>query len=609
MMFKKAIMTDVRKLAGVFSESDKSKLIFSTVLQFCLSVLDLIGVALIGVIGALTINGLRSQIPGGKVGQVLNFLRLDSYTFQSQTIILALMAVFLLVSRTVLSVIITRKTLFFLGRRSAEISSQLISQVMAQPLSILNQFKTQYIHHTLTTGTNSLTLGVFGSIVSVASDFALILVLSLGIAIIDPLTAFLTLTIFGTILVYLYILTSRRTKEISQHYWDVRVQDSEMLLELVAGYREAFIRNRRGYFVDRAKEIKWKVADYSAELAWMPNISKYVVEITFTLGTLLVASLQFIANDSARAVGSLTLFLAAGSRITPALLRVQQNLVSMNGNLVAARSILDLFDATDSSFVIPSYDSQIDTLHRGFVPLIEVSNVSFKYPSSVVDSLNDISLSIKPGETVAIVGPSGAGKSTLIDLMLGIYLPSNGTVKISGLAPAESINKWPGAMGYVPQEVVLMSGSLKSNVGSGFDTSEVSEELVNDALKIAKLNDFVSSLPLGVNSDIGERGGKLSGGQRQRVGIARAMFTKPKLLVLDEATSALDGQTESEISEAIQGLKGKVTLILIAHRLSTVQKADRVIYLKAGKIAAQGSFNEVRKAVPDFNTQAQLMGL
>jgi ABC-type multidrug transport system fused ATPase/permease subunit len=171
------------------------------------------------------------------------------------------------------------------------------------------------------------------------------------------------------------------------------------------------------------------------------------------------------------------------------------------------------------------------------------------------------------------------------------------------------VKEWPGAIGYVPQEVILSSGSVASNISSGFDESEVDKNDVNDALEIAQLEDFIRSVSLGVDTHVGERGGNLSGGQRQRVGIARAMFTKPKLLVLDEATSALDGQTESEISDAIQGLKGKVTLILIAHRLSTVMKADKIIYLEAGRIRAQGSFDEVRAAVPNFNKQAQLMGL
>ena len=496
-----------------------------------------------------------------------------------------------------------------MSRRSAEISSRLITQVMAQPLSTLAKFNSQYIHYTLTTGTTSLTLGVFGNIVSISSDIALLVVLGIGIAFIDPLTASLTILIFGLIMLVMYFLTNARTQKISQRYADITIQDSEILLELVNGYREAFIRNRRGYFVDRAKKVKWEIADYSAELAWMPNISKYVVEIAFTLGTMVVAALQFVLNDSVQAVGSLTLFLAAGTRITPAILRVQQNLVTMNGSLVRAKPTIDLFKNTDPNFQIPDYDSGVDFNHFGFEPSVSMTHVAFAYPDSSSEVLSDITLQVKSGATVAVVGPSGAGKSTLVDLLLGMYLPTQGEILISGKPPAEAVKKWPGAIGYVPQEVILSSGSVSSNISSGFDESEVQQNYINDALEVAHLEDFIRSAPLGAGTLVGERGGSLSGGQRQRVGIARAMFTKPKLLVLDEATSALDGQTESEISDAIQGLKGKVTLILIAHRLSTVMKADQIIYLEAGSIRAQGTFDQVRAAVPDFDKQAHLMGL
>jgi ABC-type multidrug transport system fused ATPase/permease subunit len=600
---------DILNLSVILSARDKRKLYMVSILQVGLSVLDLIGVALIGVIGALAVNGVRSQSPEGRVGDLLKLFGLDTLSFQSQTVILALVAVSLLVLRTSLSVIITRRTLFFLSRRSAEISSRLITQVIAQPLSTLSRFSTQYIHYTLTTGTTSLTLGVFGNIVSVAADAALLIVLGIGIAIIDPIIASLTILIFGSIMLVMYFLTNTRTQRISQRYSDITIQDSEILLELVTGYREAFIRNRRGYFVDRAKAIKWEIADSAAELAWMPNISKYVVEIAFTLGTMAVAALQFALNDSSQAVGSLTLFLAAGTRITPAILRVQQNLVSINGSIVRAKPTIDLFRNTDSSFTIPEYDLQADFVHTGFDSSISMSNVTFAYPDSEINALSNVSLQVEAGATVAVVGPSGSGKSTLVDLLLGIYIPSEGAITISNKFPAEAVKQWPGAIGYVPQEVILSSGSIASNISSGFDESNQLNDQIFDALEISQLKSYVSSLPLGANTLVGERGGNLSGGQRQRVGIARAMFTKPKLLVMDEATSALDGQTESEISEAIQSLKGRVTLILIAHRLSTVMTADQVIYLEEGRIRAQGTFLEVRREVPDFDKQAKLMGL
>jgi ABC-type multidrug transport system fused ATPase/permease subunit len=480
---------------------------------------------------------------------------------------------------------------------------------MAQPLVTLSRYSSQHIHYTLSTGSTALTLGVFGNLVSIISDVALLIVLGIGIFIIDPLIAIFTVTVFGTIMVVMYFLTNTRTQKISRKFTETSIKDSEVLLELLAGYREAFIRNRRGFFVDRAKKIKWDLADSSAELAWLPNISKYVVEIAFTVGTMTVAGLQFVVNDSAQAVGSLSLFLAAGTRITPALLRVQQNLVNMNGSLVRAKPTIELFSATDSQLRVPAYSEHVNQNYSEFAPDIQLQDVSFAYPESGEPTLYGVNISIEQGQTVAIVGPSGSGKSTLVDLILGVHLPLSGSIKISGLAPIDSITKWPGAIGYVPQEVVLRSGSIASNVSSGFGDIDPESDLVSSAIEMAQLRQFVNSLPEGIQTSVGERGNKLSGGQRQRIGIARALFTKPKLLVLDEATSALDGQTESEISEAIQGLKGKVTLILIAHRLSTVMTADQIIYLEAGRIRAQGTFDAVRSAVPDFDKQAKLMGL
>jgi ABC-type multidrug transport system fused ATPase/permease subunit len=207
------------------------------------------------------------------------------------------------------------------------------------------------------------------------------------------------------------------------------------------------------------------------------------------------------------------------------------------------------------------------------------------------------------------VGPSGAGKTTLVDILLGVLQADKGEAIISGLKPLEAISKWPGAIAYVPQDVALSNGTFRENLTMGYPINLAPDELCWHALRVAQLESFVRDLPLGLDQPIGERGTNLSGGQRQRLGIARAMLTKPKLLVLDEATSALDGQTELDISNAINDLKGIVTVVMIAHRLSTVRNSDQVIYMDNGKIVAEGKFEEVRKSVPDFDHQAQLMGL
>jgi ABC-type multidrug transport system fused ATPase/permease subunit len=231
------------------------------------------------------------------------------------------------------------------------------------------------------------------------------------------------------------------------------------------------------------------------------------------------------------------------------------------------------------------------------------------YPNAKSPAVSGVSLEIESGSSVAIVGTSGAGKTTIIDVLLGVLYPNDGQVSISNMQPLEAIAKWPGAISYVPQDIVISAGTIRENVALGYPIDVATDELVMAALKIAQLDEFVKSLPCGIDTEVGERGAKISGGQRQRLGIARAMFTQPHLLVLDEATSALDGETEASISESIRQLRGSTTVVMIAHRLSTVRDADVVVYLSDGKVVATGSFEEVRKSVPDFDRQAKLMGL
>ena len=188
-------------------------------------------------------------------------------------------------------------------------------------------------------------------------------------------------------------------------------------------------------------------------------------------------------------------------------------------------------------------------------------------------------------------------------------MPDSGQVLLSNVSPLDAINKWPGAIAYVPQDVTISNVTFRENISLGYKQDKNNDYLIWEALKISQLEEMVKDLPEGLDTIVGERGSNISGGQRQRLGIARAMFTKPKLLVLDEATSSLDGQTEADISNAIQNLKGNVTTVMIAHRLSTVRNADKVVYMESGSILAVGSFEEVRSKVLDFDRQAQLMGL
>ena len=207
------------------------------------------------------------------------------------------------------------------------------------------------------------------------------------------------------------------------------------------------------------------------------------------------------------------------------------------------------------------------------------------------------------------MGPTGAGKSTLSDILLGVYEPDAGDVSVSGLRPRAAIDRWPGAVAYVPQAVALVAGTVRENVALGLPRDAIDDDQVWEALRRAHLAEYLLDNREGLDTSVGERGFRLSGGQRQRLGIARALYTRPRLLVLDEATSALDSETEQAIIRTLEELEGDVTTITVAHRLATVRHADQVLYLEHGRIRARGTFDEVRSQVVDFDRQAALLGL
>ena len=387
----------------------------------------------------------------------------------------------------------------------------------------------------------------------------------------------------------------------------LNIISNEKIVEVFGSYREAVVRNRRDYYAREIGSYRFDLANTSAEMNFLPYVSKYVIETAVIIGALLIGGAQFVLQDATHAVATLAIFLAAGTRLAPAVLRVQQGSISIRNGLGQAAPTLDLIDALGNSELIENIDDKVDILHEGFVPEILAENISLTYPGKSVRALSDVNLTIPVGASVALVGSSGAGKTTIVDVLLGILNPDDGSVLISGLPPLLSVAKWPGAVSYVPQDVVIAAGTIRENVSLGYPLEEATDELIYSALKVAHLDKFVESLPNGIDTQVGERGAKISGGQRQRLGIARAMFTRPLLLVLDEATSSLDGETEASISEAIFELRGSITVVMIAHRLSTVKNADVVIYLSAGKVIATGTFDQVRATVPDFDRQVRLM--
>lgn len=601
--------TTIGRSASVLSRSDQRKIVVVVIAQISLSILDLIGVALVGVLGALAISGVESQRSGSRILGLLTKLGIADKSLSVQATVIGLTAASLLISRSLLSVYFTRKTMYFLSRRGARISANLVSRLLNQNLLFIQARTSLSLLYAVTSGINTIVLGVLGTVISIISDSALLIVMTFGLFVVDPLIASSTLIVFTALVFILYRLLHVRVRQLGNLDAKFAIQVNEKIIEVLTSYRESVVRNRRVYYAREIGDLRIQQSNVAAELSLLPGISKYVIETTVILGALILGATQFLLNDAVHAIATLSIFLAAGSRIAPAVLRLQQGALQIKGSLGSAGPTLELLEELGTSYELEEVSDELDRTHSGFQPDIVLDSVSFKYSETKPPALNNVSLRIPSGSSVAIVGSSGAGKTTLVDVILGVLTPQEGKVLISGKAPLAAIAHWPGALSYVPQDVVISNGTIRQNVSLGYPQEKVAEEEIWKSLKLAQLEEFVLGLPDKLETPTGEHGSKMSGGQRQRLGIARALFTDPKLLVLDEATSALDGQTEMAISNAISALRGSVTVVMIAHRLSTARNADFVVYMEKGSILASGTFDQVRNEIPNFDSQAKLMGL
>lgn len=580
-----------------------------TIAQSLLSILDLVGVAMVGILGALAITGIESKNSGTRVNLALNFLHLQSYSLQGQATIIGFISAALLIIRTAASIYFNRRILSYLSFQGAKLSKELVSKLLSQPLLFVQEKTTQEMVYALTTGVETITLKILANLSLLVADSTLLFILFIGLIFIDPTVAISTLIFFALLGFLLYKYMNTRARELGISFTKNEILSSEIIIEVLTSYREAVVRNRRSNYSELIGKVRIDLADAAAEIAFMPNLSKYVLEVAVVLGALLIGASQFLTQDAVHAVGTISVFMAAGSRIAPAILRIQQNAVQVKGSYGAAVTTLDLFERLDGSPFEPVNSSIFSDEHDGFVPKIEIKQLGMKYNPLDSGVLTNLNLVIYAGQTIAIVGSSGAGKTTLVDLILGIFPPTEGKVLVSSKSPSEAISLWPGAIAYVPQDIAISNGTIAENVCLGFSRNEIKDTQIWEALNKSHLAEFVQTLPLGLDTQVGERGTKLSGGQRQRLGIARALITRPKLLVLDEATSSLDNQTEEAIALTLDELHGDVTIVQVAHRLSTVKKADQVIYLEGGQITAVGSFEEVRCSVPNFDVQARLVGM
>ena len=417
--------------------------------------------------------------------------------------------------------------------------------------------------------------------VSVEASFTFGIVMILIIT--EPKGAFIVMFFLGISATLFSSFTKKKLRKWSFERQIHSTIINRSLIEGLSGIKDLIIFNRFGFFYDRYSKENEKLSKIITKVNFLGTIPRLYLEMLSILGISILIIVANTTKTSASLVPILGIFAAAAFRIIPSLNSMMSSVQQVRFSI----STIDLLSDEFLKLKIKKNDKEIVSDIK-FNRSISISNVNFKFETNGRMILNNISLEILKGQTVGFIGISGSGKSTLIDILIGLHKPETGSILIDDVNINFNEIAWRDKIGYVSQTIFLIDDSLKRNIAFGVADKDIDENQIYKVIEAANLTEFVNQLPDNINTHVGERGVRISGGQRQRIGIARALYINPEILILDEATSALDIHTESEIMQTIQQLKGNKTIIIVAHRLSTVSNSDKIFLMKNGEIIDSG---------------------
>lgn len=609
------IINTFRKCAQLLSTRDRYFLVIFFILNLSLVSIEVFAVVLVGATVTAATAVIQSKEIPGVFNQIFESLTFFDLTPQMTVGLLGATVAMLLIAKSALSFYLSRRNFAFLARREPIVSEAFSRRVFSRSLDDINSYDVSEYQYALTLGASSVLGGILGGTILLTGELVLQIALSVTLFIYSPLLMLMCLLILSIIFIVLYRSQGTKASQIGSASANNGVEIFNVISNLVNSYRNLYVMNKRIDMVSRLRTLKDIGARFAVQSQLLGFVAKYVFDIAIVLLAVVIGLFSFVTRDAAGGLATIAIFVAAISRLAPSVLRVQQGLVNIRGAIGSTKRFFDIFEFSSGSSNLVELpilkEFQEGTGHLATPDpsiAVRLEKVSFTYRSRKKPSLLDISFAIPKGETWAIVGRSGAGKSTLVDLILGLNQPDSGYVKLFDNDPEYAISNELICVGYVPQNVYVSNESIVRNIC--FDEEEtVNTNNLRRCIKLVGLESWIAGLPDGFYSRLGEGGSKLSGGQRQRLGIARALYRKPDLLILDEATSSLDAESEKAISDALSKLRGKMTMLIIAHRLSTIRNVDNIVYLKNGKLVAIDSFDRLRKKIPAFHRQAQIMGL
>jgi ABC-type multidrug transport system fused ATPase/permease subunit len=571
-----------------------------------LGLLDVVGILLIGLIASIG----ASQFGAG-AGKPVTVAGIELPTFDEAGLLgLVIVVLLVFVGKAFIAVLLTRRMVHFIARVETAAAASIADLILNGSLDSVKAYSKAQLQYAMTTSTAGLFTGILNSTAVIVAEGFLLIVVVGSFFFVNPIAAAFTLVFFGVIIIIIQFVIGGTISRAGRDSARGMVDTTNSVSDSMDSFREISVLGKQSAFLHKIVDARGRVARAGATFRFLAGLPRYVVETALIFGVVVFVGQQFLAGELATGIVTIGVFLTGGVRVIASLLPLQAAVAGIATNRQEAVLASELLDreralaATRAAAPPPAPGSPDDLT----APLgVEIASATFRYPGDVTDTLHDIDLTIDPGTFVAIIGPSGAGKTTLVDLILGLVPPASGDIAIGGLPPLELRAGAPGLVSYVPQRPGMVSGTIAENIALGVQPDDIDRALLDEVIASAYLTDFLATLPEGVDTSVGAQVDALSGGQIQRIGLARALYSRPRLLILDEATSGLDAGSEAFISKSLRAIHGKVTVVVIAHRLSTVQHADVVHVLQAGRVVASGGFAALRKTVPMVEEYVKLM--
>lgn len=583
----------IPQIIRLLNHKQKKQLIALQLLVILMALIEVLAIAAIAPFMLLVAAPEKIADAGvfNYFAQTLNPTQIAFYT--------GLAVLTLLVFAGLLSMYTTWRLAKFAADTGAEISDRLFSYYLSQNWLYHTQHTSNQLTKQIATDAIRVSDLVIQPILLMNARITLVAFISVMLFIYNPVITLFGLVFFLLLYGLIYRQAKNRLHQSGQRISDVATARFQILSEGFGGIKEILLNNRQRHFTQRLKKTGQDYAQVQTDIAAYSQLPRYLVELV-AFGSLIILILILLHRHQGQLeaiLSTLAIYAFAAYKLLPALQQIYFNLTSVKSNLAAFEAIKqDLAQAEKTQLPAQNQQAPIEVKHS-----IKLQSLHFTYPAKHHPALIDLNLTLPANQTIGIVGASGAGKSTLVDLLLGLIQPQQGQLLIDD-QPITDHNKiyWQQSIGYVPQHIFLIEGTLAQNIAFGIDPQTIDPNRMQQAIKGAQLETLIKELPQGLDTNIGERGVLLSGGQRQRIGIARALYQPTSLLIFDEATSALDGITEKKIMQAIYQLQGQKTIILIAHRLKTVEKADQILLIEQGQITDQGTYNYLISHNPTF---------